>query len=76
MSVDIGEKRGAVQAFTQQQGLTFPTLLDENGDVSKRYRVLGIPTSFFINREGVIQVQHTGPLGESLIGKYLAQIFN
>jgi len=63
-----------VQAFAQEQGLTFPILLDENGDVAQRYRVPGIPTSFFINREGVIQVQHTGPLDESLIGKYLDQI--
>ena len=74
MAVDIGEKRGAVQTFAQQQGLTFPTLLDENSDVSKGYRVLGIPNSFFISREGVIQAQHTGPLNESLIGKYLDQI--
>lgn len=72
--MDIGEKRKAVQAYTQERGLTFPTLLDESGAVSKRFRVLGIPTSFFINREGVIQAQYTGPLSESLIGKYLAQI--
>ena len=63
-----------MQAFAQKQGLTFPILLDENGGVAQRYRVRGVPTSFFINREGVIQVQHTGPLDESLIVKYLAQI--
>ena len=63
-----------MQAFAQEQGLTFPILLDENGGVAQRYRVRGVPTSFFINREGVIQVQHTGPLSESLIEKYLAQI--
>ena len=74
MSVDIGEGREIVQAFAQEQGLTFPILLDENGDVAQRYRVLGIPISFFINREGVIQVQHTGPLDDALIGKYLDQI--
>jgi len=72
--VDVGEKRGTVQAFTQERGLTFPTLLDESGVVSKGYRVLGIPTSFFISREGVIQAQHTGPLNESLIEKYLDRI--
>ena len=72
--MDIGEKRATVQAFVQQQGLTFPTLLDKTGAVSKGYRVLGIPTSFFISREGVIQAQHTGPLSESLIRKYLTQI--
>jgi len=49
------------------------TLL-ENAAVAQGYRVRGIPTSFFINREGVIQVQYTGPLDESLIGKYLNQI--
>lgn len=74
MSVDIGERWETVQAFAQEQGLTFPILLDENGNVAQRYRVLGIPTSFFINREGVIQVQHTGPLDDALIGKYLDQI--
>ena len=72
--MDIGEKRATVQAYAQEKGLTFPTLLDENGAVSRGYRVLGIPTSFFISREGVIQAQHTGPLNESLIKKYLAQI--
>ena len=72
--MDIGEKQATVQAFVQRQGLTFPTLLDETGAVSKGYRVLGIPTSFFINREGVIQAQHTGPPNESLIGRYLAEI--
>jgi len=72
--VDIGEGQATVQAYAQEKGLTFPTLLDENSDVSKRYRVLGIPTSFFISREGVIQAQHTGPPNESLIGKYLDQI--
>ena len=72
--MDIGEKQATVQAFVQEKGLTFPTLLDESGAVSRAYRLLGIPTSFFISREGVIQAQHTGPLSESLIGKYLEQI--
>jgi len=74
LAVDIGEKRETVQAYTQERGLTFPTLLDGNGAVSKAYRVPGIPASFFINREGVIQAQHIGPLNESLIAKFLAQI--
>ena len=72
--MDIGEKQAPVQAFARERGLTFPILLDENRTISKGYRVLGIPTSFFIDREGVIQTQHTGPLSEALIGKYLTQI--
>ncbi len=45
-----------MQAFAQDQGLTFPILLDENGALAQRYGARGVPTSFFINREGVIQV--------------------
>ena len=69
--MDINEGQGTVQAYTQELSLTFPTVLDSNGDVALRYRVRGIPTSFFINREGVIHAQYTGPLDESLIGRYL-----
>ncbi len=72
--MDIGEGREIVQAFAQEQGLTFPILLDENGAVAQGYRVRGVPTSLFINREGVIQARYTGPLDESLIREYLDQI--
>jgi peroxiredoxin len=74
LSVDIGEGREIVQAFAQEQGLTFPILLDESGGVAQGYRIRGVPTSFFINREGVIQAQYTGPMNEALIEKHLGQI--
>ena len=70
----MNESRGVVQAYAEELGMTFPTLLDEDGAVAREYRVRGIPTSLFIDREGVIQIRHTGPLDESLIGKYLEQI--
>ena len=54
MSVDIGEARRTVQAFAENQRLTFPILLDQDGKVAKEYDVRGVPTSFFISRKGVI----------------------
>jgi len=72
--VDIGEGREIVQAFVQKRGLTFTTLLDEKRTVAQRYLVSGVPTSFFINREGTIYARYTGPLNESLIREYLDQI--
>jgi peroxiredoxin len=72
--VDIGEGREIVQAFAQEQGLTFPIPLDTTGAVAQGYSVQGVPTSLFIDREGVIQARYTGPLDESLIAEYLEQI--
>jgi len=73
LSVDVGEDQETVQAFAQNQGLTFPILLDENGSVARKYGVQGIPTSFFIDRQGVIQARYTGALNESLINEYLGR---
>lgn len=54
------------QAFVQANGLTFPILLDTQGQVSQLYDLRSLPTNFFIGRDGVIQeVSVGGPLSEA-----------
>lgn len=58
----------AVAAFVQELGLTFPIPLDRNGDVSARYTLRGLPSTFFVDRQGVIRsVVVGGPMSEALI---------
>lgn len=58
----------AVSAFIQQLDLTFPIALDRDGSVGDRYQLMGLPTTFFIDRQGVIQaVVVGGPMSETLI---------
>ena len=45
-----------VQTFIQTNNLTFPVLLDEEGDFSRYYQTNSLPTSYFIDNRGVIQV--------------------
>lgn len=55
-------------AFVQDLGLTFTILFDNDGSVSKQYRLQALPTSIFINREGVIQeIVIGGPMSEALL---------
>lgn len=63
-----------MQTFASDQGLTFPILLDEDGGVAGKYKLRGVPTSFFVSRQGVIQARYIGPLDESLIREYLDQL--
>jgi peroxiredoxin len=72
--VDIAEERDRVKAFVDDQGLTFAVLLDEKANAAKQYQVRNIPNSFFINHQGVIQTQHTGPLSESIIQGYIEEL--
>ncbi|HLE52899.1 MAG TPA: TlpA disulfide reductase family protein [Anaerolineales bacterium] len=54
--------------FVRQYGLTFPIPLDRDGSVSVRYALRGLPTTFFIDRKGVIRsVVVGGPMSEAVI---------
>ena len=58
----------AVAAFIQQNDLTFPILLDRGGEVGARYSLLGLPSSYFIDRQGIIRsVVVGGPMSAALI---------
>lgn len=58
----------AVVPFADEYGLTFPILLDETADVTRAYQVRSLPSSYFINRYGVItQVVIGGPMSETLL---------
>ncbi|MBI5944709.1 MAG: TlpA family protein disulfide reductase [Chloroflexi bacterium] len=55
-------------SFAQEVGLTFPIALDLDNSVGTLYRVTALPTSFFIDRKGVIRsVIVGGPMNEAVI---------
>lgn len=58
-----------VQAFVREFSLTYPILLDRDGSVSKSlYQIQGSPSTFFVNREGIIRtVVVGGPMSETFI---------
>lgn len=57
-----------IPSFTQEYGLTFPVLLDETGEVVRMYQVRSLPSSYFINRQGIItEVVIGGPMSEALL---------
>lgn len=58
----------AVLSFVNEQGLTFPILLDETAGMANAYQLRSLPSSFFIRRDGVInEVVIGGPMSEALL---------
>lgn len=65
----------AAAQFAQDFGLTFPILLDRDGAVSRRYQLQALPTTYFIDRQGIIRaVIPGGPMKESLIQSKIADL--
>ncbi len=51
-----------IQGFMDEHGLSFKALLDVDEVVNKQYQVVSIPTSFFIDEEGIIRKKVQGIL--------------
>ena len=57
-----------IPSFIAEYDLNFPILLDELGDVSRMYQVRSLPSSYFINRLGIItEVVIGSPMSEALL---------
>lgn len=64
-----------VMPFVNEHGLTFPILLDETGEMADAYQLKSLPSSFFINREGIInEVVIGGPMAEALLRTRIEEI--
>ena len=55
LAVNIGEDQSEVEEFMENLDLSFLTVLDTDERMAQQYNIRIIPTTFFIDREGVIQ---------------------
>lgn len=66
--------RGEIARFAREQNLSFPILFDPDSVVFDQYRVIGIPTSYFVDTSGVIRTIVTGPMTASDLERDIAKI--
>jgi len=59
ISIDTVNPAG-VRAFVRELGVSFPILLDPRLTVATRYRIRGLPTSFVVDRDGVVRFRAVG----------------
>lgn len=71
LGVATQSDNATIKAFSQEFNMTFPLLPDANGRVVSSYHVLPIPTTFFIDRDGIIRYIQTGPVTRALMEKWL-----
>jgi peroxiredoxin len=55
MSVNVGEESSQVARFMEQNGLSYDVVLDKDTRVAQNYNIRGIPTTLFINKNGIIE---------------------
>ena len=63
VGVNWSESPEEVRTFLERFGVGYPNLLDRQGKAFVTYRLTGVPTTFFLDEQGLIRGVWFGPLG-------------
>ncbi len=75
IAMDQAEPAAVVKAYVAQQGLSFAIPLDTAGAVSSAYGVRSLPTTYFIDRGGIIRQIQVGPLTGPTLTQLLQAVY-
>lgn len=54
--------------------VTYPNGLDFDGSITVQYGVIGLPTTFFVNRQGIVERRWVGPISEEQLRSWIAEM--
>jgi thiol-disulfide isomerase/thioredoxin len=74
LAVDVQEALAPVEEFAAEFEMDFPVVMDTEGAVRQLFRVPGLPTTYFVDREGSIASVVVGPLTPQVLEDRLAEV--
>jgi peroxiredoxin len=78
VGVNLREAEARVRGFAQDFGVTYPVALDRSGEVARTWRIggpsQGLPSSYFIDRQGVVRKVVYGTVSARLMDEGLQLI--
>ena len=74
VGVAIQDEAASARAFAEHYGKTYILALDEDGKAAIDYGVTGVPETFLIDRQGVIQHKEVGPVTKAILERHLGKI--
>ena len=80
LGIDVMDDKDNASKFLENLGITYPNLYDPSGQVSTKYKVIALPATFFIDKEGNIVAKNYGAFvgrdGKKKLKLYLEEISN
>lgn len=75
---EIGQEgtREEIADFMNENGYTYPVLMDETGELFSQYGISAFPTTFMIDREGNVYGYVTGQMTEDIMRSIIDQTLN
>ena len=74
VAIESGEPVDQVATFVKEFGLTFPVWLDPQGMVLGTFQNWDLPSSYVVDKDGVIRLTWTGPISRAMLDKYVTPL--
>jgi peroxiredoxin len=74
IGLNLEETEAHVAGYKDEFDVTYPLMLNEDGALTEIYRPIGLPTSWFIDPDGVIRYVHAGPMTMPMLEEAIAAI--
>ncbi|KIQ85255.1 hypothetical protein RW25_12420 [Bacillus sp. L_1B0_8] len=76
ISINSQESEIAVKNFIKEKNLSFPVVIDTNGQIGNKYQVTTLPATYLIDSRGKIIKKHAGEMNENMLEQWIKQITN
>jgi thiol-disulfide isomerase/thioredoxin len=73
VAINVQEGPAEVQPFMAELGLSFPALLDQDGTITRRYLARALPSTYLVDRNGVVSFSRLGPVTREMLEEQLAK---
>jgi len=74
LAINAGQDKATVSAFMAKLGVSYPALLDENSAIARSYGVVGLPTTFFIDGQGIVRGKIVGEADEATFARHVQEL--
>ncbi len=74
IAIDQEEPMELVKPFVDEFGLTFPVWLDEEYEAERKFNTMNLPSSYVIDRSGVVRLMWIGGISKRNLEKFVPDI--
>lgn len=74
IGLNLQERPAEVEFFRDEFFIDFPLVLNEGGDLTNIYTPIGLPTTWFIDQQGVVRFVFSGPMTGEVLETILADV--
>lgn len=75
LGIASGDTEGKARAFAAERDVTYPLALDGDDSISRAYSLFGLPSTYFVDADGVVVDSRAGEMSETELNRKLRELF-